>query len=346
MKIFIVLSLALLVIYTGSAQAGGHTATAKPVVVDVVELRKLAPTALYSGEVISNFDARLAAEVEGRLTWVAEVGTRASKGDILAELDDIFLQKERNEEMAVIQSEQAKLDLYSKDVERYQRLVKENNVAESQLDQSISDQKIASSNIIAAQARLAQLNERIARSRLRAPYNGVVTERFTQGGEWAQSGDPLVRLVDVEDPEIQVRVPQTVFPLIALGDVLPVINDGHSIEAKVETIVPVGTTASRLFELRLKPLAPILPGTLVRVVIPTAAPREVLSVDRDALVIRKDEISVFRVNQEMTEQVPVEVGVGSDQYVEIIGAIEAGDTLVTRGGERLRPGDKVKISGN
>jgi hypothetical protein len=48
----------------------------------------------------------------------------------------------------------------------------------------------------------------------------------------------------------------------------------------------------------------------------------------------------------MTEQVAVEVGVGSDRYVEIIGAIEAGDTLVTRGGERLRPGDKVKISGN
>ena len=346
MKAFIAVTLALLITGTGPLLAGGHTSTTKPVVVDVVELRKLAPTALYSGEVISNFDARLAAEVEGRLTWVAEVGTRAKKGDVLAELDDIFLQKQRKEELAIIQSEQAKLDLHSKDVERYQRLVKEKNIAESQLDQSISDQKIASSNINASQARLAQLNERIVRSKLRAPFKGVVTERFTQRGEWAQNGDPLVRLVDVEDPEIQVRVPQSIFPLISLGDILSAINNGLTIEARVETIVPVGTTASRLFELRLTPLKPIFPGTLVRVVIPTAAPKEVLSVDRDALVIRKDEISVFRVNQGVTEQIPVKVGVGSGQYVEIIGAINAGDNLVTRGGERLRSGDKVKISGS
>ena len=346
MKKFTAVLLVWLVICAGALNAAGPGASAKPVVVDVVELRRLAPTAIYSGAVISNFDARLAAEVEGRLKWVAEVGTQVKKGDVLAELDDIFLQKERKEEQAIIQSEQAKLNLHSKNVERYQRLVKENNVAESQLDQSISDQKIANSNIIASQARLAQLNERIARSKLRAPFNGVITERFAQEGEWAQSGDPLVRLVDVEAPEIQVRVPQTIYPLLSLGDILEVINNGQLIEAKVDTIVPVGTTASRLFELRLKPLAPILPGTLVRVVIPTAAPREVLSIDRDALVIRKDEISVFRVDEEITEQLPVEVGVGSDQYVEIIGSINEGDILVTRGGERLRPGDKVKISGN
>ena len=345
MKLVYALSIVLLIVHTTYLQANDHRSFAKPVVVDVVELRELAPTALYSGEVISNYDARLAAEVEGRLTWVADVGTQAKQGDVLAELDDIFLQKERKEEQAIIQSEQAKLDLHTKDVERYQRLVKENNVAESQLDQSISDQKIASSNIIASEARLSQLNERIARSKLRAPFNGVVTERFAQGGEWAQNGDPLVRLVDVEDPEIQVRVPQTIFPLISVGDILPVLNDGHSIEAKVQTIVPVGTTASRLFELRLQPLTPILPGTLVRVVIPTAEPREVLSIDRDALVIRKDEISVFRVDQETTEQIPVEVGVGSDRYVEVIGAVDEGDQLVTRGGERLRSGDKVQISG-
>ena len=346
MKLFFThILFALIFLGMSSTHAAGHAVPVKPVVVDIVESRELAPTALYSGTVISKNDARLAAEIEGRLTWVADVGTNAEKGDVLATLDDTFLQQERKEEQAVIQSEQAKLDLHSKDVERYQRLVKENNVAESQLDQAISDQTIARSNIVAGQAKLAQLNERIARSKLRAPFNGVVTERFSQGGEWAQNGDPLIRLVDIQDSEIQVRVPQNIYSLISIGDVLIIINSQEIFEAEVQTIVPVGTTTSRLFELRLKPLEPILPGTLVRVAIPTAPPKEVLSINRDALVIRKDNISVFRVNEDnIAEQIPVEIGVGNGDFVELNGDIEIDDVLVTRGGERLRSGEMVEIS--
>ncbi|MEM8844711.1 MAG: efflux RND transporter periplasmic adaptor subunit [Pseudomonadota bacterium] len=339
------ISIVLTLLSINSIHAAGQAAPVKPVVIDIVELRELAPTSLYSGSVISKNDARLAAEVEGRLTWVADVGTAAEKGDVVATLDDTFLQQERREEQAVLKSEQAKLDLYSKDVERYQRLVKENNVAESQLDQSISDQTVARSNILAAEAKLAQLNERIARSKLRAPFNGVITERFSQGGEWAQNGMALVRLVDFQDSEIQVRVPQNIYSLISIGDVLTIINSEELIEAEVQTIVPVGTTASRLFELRLKPLSPILPGTLVRVDIPTAPPREVLSINRDALVIRKDNISVFRINGEnLAEQISVKTGVGNGEFIELVGDIDIDDLLVTRGGERLRPGDEVQIS--
>ena len=64
------------------------------VVVDTAQNRMLAPTALYSGTVISKNDARLAAEFEGRLTSVADVGTVVSRGDIVATIDDTFLQQQ------------------------------------------------------------------------------------------------------------------------------------------------------------------------------------------------------------------------------------------------------------
>lgn len=317
----------------------------RPVVVDIAQKRMLAPTALYSGVIISKNDARLAAEVEGRITWVADVGTMLNQGDVAATLDDTFLRQQRSEEIAIIQSEQAKLALYDKEVKRYQRLVRENNVAENQLDQSISDQSVARNNINAAKARLAQIEERIARSKLRAPFPGVVSERFAQTGEWSQNGTLLLRLVDTENLEIQVRVPQSVLPLIAVGNAYPVHNENVLLDATVNTIVPVGSNSSRLFELRLVPKEVLPPGTLVRVAIPTAAAREVVSVHRDALVLRKGSVSVFRINQEdVAEQVPVQVGIGDGNYIELLGNVNVDDRIVVRGGERLRSGSSVSVT--
>jgi len=327
------------------AFAAGPPSRIKPVVTDTATLRNLAPTAEYSGTVISKNDARISSEVEGRLTWVADVGAMVQKGDVVARLDDIFLQQQRSEELAIIQSEQAKLALYKKDVKRFQRLIKQNNVAQNELDKSVSDQAVANSNIAAARARLAQIKERISRSNLPAPFAGVVSERFVQSGEWTQNGNPLIRLVDIEHPEIQVRVPQSIYSLLSLNSEMNVHTHSQSTTADIQTIVPVGTTSSRLFELRLIPKLSLPPGTLVRVSIPTAQAREVVSIHRDALVIRKGSINVYRINAEnISEKIPVEVGIGDGDYVELIGDIQSGDHIVTRGGERLRPGETVKIT--
>lgn len=347
MKQSVVTTAILLVTLISSSTlfAAGPPARTKPVVVDIAQMRELAPTAQYSGSVISKNDARLSSEVEGRLTWVAEIGTTVTQGEIVAKLDDIFLQQQRDEELATIQSEKAKLQLYEKEVARYQRLISQNNVAQNQLDQSISDRAVASSNITAARARLAQIEERIDRSSLRAPFAGVVTERFSQAGEWTQNGSPLVRLIDIDQPEVQVRVPQHIYPLIKIGSRIQINNHNQTMIAVVQTIVPVGTTSSRLFELRLKPEQSLPPGTLVRLSIPTAQSKQVISIHRDALVLRKGSISVFRINEEnVAEQVPIEVGIGDGDHIEIIGNIKVNDRVVTRGGERLRPGQTVKVT--
>ena len=332
-------------LFSNLSIAAGPPTRTKPVVVDIAQIRELAPTAEYSGAVISKNDARISAEVEGRLTWVAEVGTVVKQGDVVAKLDYIFLKQQRAEEIATIKSEQAKLQLYEKEVERYQRLIKQNNVAQNQLDQSISDRAVANSNITAARARLAQIEEKITRSNLRAPFAGVVSERFSQAGEWTQNGNPLVRLIDIDSPEVQVRVPQHIYSLIRIGSVVKVQNNTQSINATVQTIVPVGTTASRLFELRLKPEQNIPPGTLVRISIPTAEAKQVISIHRDALVLRKGGISVFRINDKnIAEQIRVEVGIGDGEHIELIGDVQAYDRIVTRGGERLRAGETVKVT--
>lgn len=315
------------------------------VVVDTAKSIRLAPTSLYSGLVLSRNDVRLPAELAGRLLSVAEVGDRFNQGEVIARIDDTFLQQQRAEEQAIIKSEEARLALHDKDVERYQRLIKKNNIAQSELDQSILDQALARSNINAAQARLAQIEERIRRSIIRAPFSGVVSERFIQKGEWSESGTAIVRFVDTKNLEIQVNVPQSIVSLLSIGDILTVLHENQSTPAKLTTVVRVSNNNSRLFELRLVADKPLPAGSLVRIRVPNAQAQQVIAIHRDALVLRKGSTSVFRINNDgLAEKFPVEVGIGDGEYVQIISDIQAGDQVVIRGSERLRPGAPVTIS--
>ena len=78
---------------------------------------------------------------------------------------------------------------------------------------------------------------------------------------------------------------------------------------------------------------------------PTSEAREVLTVPRDALVLRREGASVFRVNDDMTvNKLSVITGQGSGDLIEIIGDVKAGDTVVIRGAERLNDGMTVSIN--
>ena len=72
--------------------------------------------------------------------------------------------------------------------------------------------------------------------------------------------------------------------------------------------------------------------------------RSVVTVPRDAVILRQGAAYVFRIGKDnKAERVPVEVGTGQDANVQITGKINQGDRIVIRGGERLQPGQTVSI---
>ena len=327
---------------TGQQQKGPPPAI---VVAEKAIQQNIAPTALYSATVISRDDANLSAELAGRITWVAEVGDRIKAGDPVVKLDDIFIKQQVIEEQSIIQSEKAKFDLHSKEVKRFSELLEQNNVARSQLDQAISDQAVARSNMASARARLAQAEERLRRTSIVAPFDGVVSERLLQTGEWANDGTTVVRLVSASNLEIQTHIPASSLRFVTIGESLSYLNDSNSGIGKVRALVPIGGDTSRLYELRITTDdASLVAGKLLRVAIPTEHEREAILVPRDALVLRREGVFVFRVNEDsVAERIQVETGIADLNRIEVIGGIQADDLVITRGGENLRPGMTVTV---
>ena len=316
-----------------------------PVVVAEAVQQELAPVAWFPGTVISRNDARLAAEVQGRVVWVAEVGDVIALGEPVTRLDDTLLKETLIESESAVAREQARLNLYAKEVKRLSPLVEQNNAARSSLDEAISNRAVSRSELAAAKARVMQVRERLVRTKIVAPFAGVVTQRLVQLGEWADSGDPVVRLVDSKALEVQTQVPAANLAFLTPGQSLRLKGNPKEDTAEVRTIVPVGDDRSRLFELRLITEQAIWSaGELLRVAVPTAAAREVITVPRDALVLRREGTIVYRIKDDDTaEPVPVITGIADGSVIAVSGGLQPGDRVVVRGGERLRPGQQVKI---
>ena len=317
-----------------------------PVVTASIVRGKVQSTLQFSGTLVSLNEARLSAEAEGRVIGVADVGTRFFKDEVIAWLDDTLMQQVLVENQAEVQSRKERLRFLQNEVRRLQKLAKSNNAAISLLEETQANLGVTRSELAAASARVAQTREKIRRLRIAAPFAGVISEVYTETGEWLSVGDSIVDLVDTEALEVETHVSANVLAHISVGDLIEVKTGNGVYKTRLQVIVPVGDRMSRLFELRLTPNETIgPPGLAVQVFLPVTSSRDGLLAPEDALIIRRDGVSVFRIEADMTaSRVPVRVGLSArNGLVEIIGDLEAGNRVVIRGGERLRDGSTVRV---
>lgn len=335
--------LGTLLLAPGVARAQG----APPAVVRIAQAQvtELAPSIQVPGTVISRNDARISAEVPGRLTWIAEIGSHITAGEPVARIDDAELLLQREEFRGVLAAHESRRGFLEREAARLRQLAAENVAAKNLLDQVETDLQSAESDISTARARLGQIELQLERTRVRAPFGGVVTERLRTPGEYTQAGDGVVRLVDPLSLEVVARAPLASLGFIGPGSELQLFSDWNSGSGAVRTMVPFGDSRSHMFELRLSIAAgPWRVGENVRVAVPSAPAREMLAVPRDALVLRREGATVFRITPEGTaEQVEVTAGLSAGELIAVTGGLSDGDRVVIRGAERLRPGQPVQV---
>lgn len=328
-----------------------HTSTygqgfpAPSVNVVTAEMKKLSPVAWVSGTVVSRNNSQLAAEVSGRLVGLAELGAEVKKDEVIAQIDDKTIKIQLRENKASVENAQSRLDFLESEVKRKKTLARRNLSAITDLDETISQRDVAKGDLAAAQARVEQTLQNLEYSQLKAPFDGLVAERLSNQGEYVNSGTAIIRLVETANLEASVFAPLTAYRYLKQSDSLAVESPLGNGMAPIKTLVPVADSRSHLMEVRLDMSKFDWPvGLDIKVAVANGEAKEVLAVPRDALVLRREGTSVFRINQENSaEQVQVEVGLGAGEYVAITGDVNVGDKIVVRGAERLRPGQAVQI---
>ncbi len=309
-------------------------------------IQLLSPLRLVAGTVVSRNNARLAAEVTGRLLVVADVGTMVVAGDVVAKIEDTAIRLKRDEIQADVERTRARLKFLESEEQRYVQLAESNLTAATKLEETRSDRDVSRGDLRVAMSRLAQIEDQLTRTDIQAPFKGVVVERLMMPGERVDAGEDVARLLDQQDLEVIARAPLDYYSFVHPGQQLELRAGSVLTKGVVRTVVAVGSENTHQFELRLDIEGDRFPvGQTVRVSVPTSDAHEALVVPRDAMVLRPEGVSIFVVDQDQkAKQVKVAPGIGTGEQIEVSGDLKEGDMVIIRGNERLQPGQLVAVS--
>lgn len=298
------------------------------------------------GTVLSRTDSNIAAEVAGRITWMADVGDLLEAGDVLAKVDDHILQLSFEQNVSNIAKWQARVELLEQKQVRFSSMVQQANTSKDQLDEITSELEIARQELIQAKVDMKLTSYKIEQSHVKAPFKAMVVVRLQSPGEYISIGQNLLRIVDTANIEASIKAPLSSVPFIQQG-MQVIVKQGH-LETKqaIRVIVPVGNARSRMMEVRVS----LLPGQYaiggaVRVALPHSLAHQGITVPRDALVLRKSGAFVYQISENNeAKQVQVTTGIGIGDRIEVFGELDHLDPVVVRGAERLKEGQKVRYS--
>lgn len=202
-----------------------------------------------------------------------------------------------------------------------------------------------------------QLRDRIEKYTIRSPFAGFVAAELTEAGAWVQQGDSVAEVVEVDPVEVEVYVPASNIHYVDRGDPATVTVDAfpESFTGEVDRIVPIADGRSRSFPVRIVVQNPkvngrhrLLPGMLANVSLPTEAARTRLLIPKDALQLGGKQPSVLKVVDGKVVLVPVKTGPPLGGWLSVDplspSTLSADDVVVSRGNERLRPGQPVTVT--
>lgn len=333
------------------AQADKPEPPATLVELDDIKVEMVSEQIWVPGTVVSRSDANIAAEVAGRLAWVAEVGEVIEQGEVLARIDDRLMKLEHQQNIANIAKWQARVELLQRKQERFGKMVELNNTSRDQLDEIVSDLEIARQELAQAELNKAQSKYHLEQTQVKAPFRALVVERIQSPGEYTSVGRGLLRVVDTANVEASIRAPLSAVPFLKPGLNVAVkglaVNDtALEKQESIRAIVPVGNAVSRMMEVRVALRPGDFPiGSAVRVALPHSDYHQGVTVPRDALVLRKSGTFIFVVDENnQAVQVPVTTGVGLGSRIEVFGELDDTTNVVVRGAELLKAGQKVRYN--
>ena len=339
----------ILLLHVAKTQAQqGPPAT--PVRVAQVTELEIAPQVLLIGTAQPRLTSVVASDIDGLVQDLkVNEGDLVDKGTVLARLEDSLLRIELKGARANKADTEAQLRRARTDLQRSSDLLATETIADKQYTDDLAEVQSLEARIGRLQAEIEHHQDSITKKTIRAPFTGFVVKEHTQIGEWVEKGGPIVTLADLSSIEVVVEVPERYVPRLALGGSTNVLVDALNPEkftGKIAAIIPVGDAASRSFPVKVaveNPDTRIKGGMLCRVSLAIGKPNSVLAVPKDAVVNVGQEHLLYVVRDGVAQPLPVQLGDASDSMIEVKGPVKTGMQVVTRGNERLRPGQPVHI---
>lgn len=331
-----------------------HPNTAAEMTVTVVHPGKYSTTVpVLPGQTQAYTDAPIFAQTSGYLkNWEFDIGAKVKVGDVLAEIDTPEVDQELAQAQAQIKVAQAALNLAEVTYRRSQDLFHRKVIAEQDFDTAADTYRENQAMVMADQANIDQLEALEAFKIVRAPFDGVVTARNTDLGDYiaAGSGSQLFRMQQISPLRIYVNVPQDVAELVKIGTEGDLTLDefpGRRFMGRVTSTAGVIDPTSRTLLTEL--LVPnetgeLFPGAYVLITLEVADQSGKLTIPANALLFRAEGPAVGIVGPDGKVEIrEITINLNLGDKFEVTQGLSETDQVILDPSDSLVKGLAVKI---
>lgn len=312
------------------------------------------------GAVLSLHSVMIRPQIDGILTQLlVKEGQSVKAGDLLATLDDRSIQASLDQANAQLGQNQAQLRVAQIDLKRYQLLSVDNGISKQTLDQQQALVNQLKATARGNQAAIAAAKVQLSYTHIHSPVTGRVGIRAVDPGNFLRVSDAqgLFSVTQIDPIAVEFSLPQQQLP--TLHDLLEAktpalvkafIGDSeHSItplgEGRLSLIDNQVSATTGTIKVKAQfdnPQHTLWPGQLVNVELQTGVEQNALVVPPSVVQRGLDNYFVYRVKGDGVESVPVRM-VYQDTELNIISGVNGGDTLVSDGQSRLKPGSRIEV---
>ena len=339
--------------------AGLHAKAQAPVRVEPAAAQSIVQFISVPGTVTSPRTSLLSTAVAGLVAELAvEEGRRVDTGEALLKLDDELAALALERLLADVRRAETALADAKRRLAEAEEVGPARGVARTAIESLRAEVSSDEAALLSARAAAQEQRALVDRHTLRAPFAGVISQRFAELGEWVNPGDGMLELVATDRLRFDFRIAQDYFGKLArstsVGIRLDALPD-TTLEGRVDTIVPVKDPGARTFLVRVladagELSAFIAPGMSVGGRFNLDTGRQGVAVSRDAILRFPDgRVTVWVVESPaeapLVRERVVETGLEFDGLVEIVDGLVPGELVVVRGNETLQDGQAVTILG-
>jgi membrane fusion protein, multidrug efflux system len=310
---------------------GGKTAVS----VVVIQSSLLKDGIQCTGSLIPNEEVEVRSEVSGRLVElnIAE-GASVAKGAVLFKINDEDLQARLK-----------KLGFSKKLAEdnefRQKKLLEKEAISQREYD-------IAVANVNTLSADIEEVKAQLAKTIVKAPFDGTIGLRYVSSGAYISPTTRIATLTNINPIKLEFSVPAKYASQIRKGSRVEFTTEGseRTFGAVVYAIDPKIDPQTRTLQLRAtapNPNRALIPGSFAKINVVLATKGTAIQIPTEAVIPEANGQKVFVVKNGKAMPQKVKLGLRTEQNVEVLDGISAGDTLITIGIMQVKPEGEVEV---
>lgn len=309
---------------------------AVPVQVTAVVRGPIAATLSFNSTLETEATVDLYPQVAGQVQeLLVEEGDFVKAGDPLVKIDEREWRVDADEARVA-------LDRETNNFARSQSLSERNLINQQ-------DYENATFQLEQMRLRYERAQIRLDHATVRAPFDGVISEREVQIGARVSTNTKLFSLVSLQDMVARVFVPGRYLAEIAPDQTAQITSDflpGRTFDGWVKRISPVIDPQSGTFKVTVgisNPEHDILPGLFVKASITTEERTAALIVPKRAIVYDGGDQFIFTVTENIAHRLPLDAGFDTPDSIEVRSGLKEGDAVIVLGQSGLRDAARVKV---